>query len=571
MYEYTLHWSPHEKRLESLLHKNMDESGEISKSEEAPFRKVVETDHKSRSSEENFACPSHSSHPTNEVIHSAAVKIPVVFRWGMPMEHLAQAIRLHERCFPIEYSPDYYKWLLQSLTLGIYIGIDDYETLLRESGGSTKDKANRPLPSFFYDMMKDSVLSLLEPKDILIGCISGQLTYCPIPHFSVKKENAPPFGYFVNPAFYIASFAVDSEFRGCGLGSALLDHYMLYVTKKLPIHFDDFLHHRVQVREPHSEDASSKHEDTSTREQGSDTPLVEGTETKLHAIHDCYPLYIQGLGGAAMRFPGFEEKKTFNGNPSTFMDLNSNSDFIQPQPELAEQSLYTLSPASRAIAIALEEARLRSSTLFPNNVGEGLSDAGHIPFLVENTIVQYGVDSGVWLHCLFSDTDVLNFYHKRGFEVAKVIPDYYCIENRWESGALLSYEGPLQGQCSDSLLRDGLRENARTIAAVIAKSTASRSPCTMKDTKGNNLTLPTWWMFGPLRQLIENVDLEYRETCQQIVENSIIATRSAWNSTKSKDREGGMASGVQSKLKCLQSAIGFFFPKFTVAEEKKFH
>jgi ribosomal protein S18 acetylase RimI-like enzyme len=426
-------------------------------------------------------------HPTET---KGSTRIAVRLRWGFEAADLRRVYEMHEDAFPLSYGPAYYEWLLNhdacmglvaTVTAKTYTQFADATTAVEGKGfnvdlmtseedsiplqwfpGYTPSPAGaaagpRPLPpSASQRPLTAEVISERAQVDAMLTDLEyiakrkehAQTKNAPVgtaePHATDADADAytEVIGFilgqcayarhdaghlFTNPTTYIGSFVVDPRFQRCGLGSALLQRFLVYVTQQRPLYAQDYLHY---------------------------------DERKLIAMLVQAQLKKRNTHSVAVA----QEKDSEGARPSTTTTIAAASAAAADKPAKPARFpslLHQIASAYLPEAVTWWEdrqarRRLRAQGLTEDQIDaqrfrDGLApdvltdeEAEEVRREARHFVVQTGMHE-VWLHCLPGNMKATQLYARRGFQLHRLLKDYYDIGTEKYDANLLVYSCGVAG------------------------------------------------------------------------------------------------------------------------------
>ncbi|KPI85476.1 hypothetical protein ABL78_5469 [Leptomonas seymouri] len=440
----------------------------------------------------------------------AAFHIPVQLRWGFDAADLRRVYEMHEDAFPLSYGPEYYEWLLDHDACMALVATVTIETYTRWAGTAVTEENREdgevvlsddvPL-SWLPDCSSSSADGVAGPTAMpppaskrpltaemiheraQVDCALTELEYmaqCKRGDQAEVTEWAQNAGsvsrndhgtssayteiigfilgqcayalhdaghLFTNPTSYIGSFVVDPRFQRCGLGSALLQRFLVYVTRQRPLYAQDYLHYderkliamlvETQLKK------RSKHWDASSAESrggggscgndnGSsckkDDDVATPPITATTATASCTAASSTTSGSAA---PSSAPTPSLSYHLACtyFPEALTWWEDRQARRQLRERGL-----SKEEIDVLRFRDRLSPDALTDEEADEVRRDARRL-------LVQTGMRE-VWLHCLPGNVKAMQLYAHCGFLLHRVIKDYYDVDEKKYDANLLRYSSP---------------------------------------------------------------------------------------------------------------------------------
>lgn len=243
-----------------------------------------------------------------------------------------------------------------------------------EAGAAERDTRKQP--------------STAAPCDVVIGFAIGALGYA---------------GYgaadllCVNPTGYVGFVGVAPAFQSCGIGSALMQHLLHYMTHDLPIHANAYLHYN---------EAGMRR-------------LVCGTSRSDSSTN-----------GSRRNGPSESDAPIARIDAG---DASSSSSSSCQKTQSAACDTDEVSAASAASTSAADKDDEENSGAASACADDDAVDV--------NPIIQYGVRE-VWLHCLHDRPALLNFYRRLHFREVRELRDFYFFKNSVHDAYFLLYTKP---------------------------------------------------------------------------------------------------------------------------------
>lgn len=306
----------------------------------------------------------------------------------------------------------------------------------------------------------------------VIGFILGQCAYA--------RHDAGHL--FTNPTAYIGSFVVDPRFQRCGLGSALLERFLTYVTKQRPLYAQDYLHYderkliamlvKAQVQRRRAPIEAAMAGEAINNSSSSNYNNNTSTETKKEQREEekeedgaRYTKKNNNNGGGS-------GAKSQGGKPSKASRAQNLPSFIEQiiavlfpevlawwEDKRARQRLRARGMTDDEVDAQRFRDCLASDTLSDEEVDEVRRNAQHF-------LVQTGMRE-VWLHCLPGNMKATQLYARRGFRLHRLLKDYYDISGERYDANLLLYSCPVVGGAAAAGEgRDGRRDVAADTTAL---------------------------------------------------------------------------------------------------------
>ncbi|CAC9481348.1 Acetyltransferase_(GNAT)_family_-_putative [Leishmania infantum] len=411
-------------------------------------------------------------------------------RWGVQATELRRLYEMHKDAYPINYTASYYEWLLDHdacMGLMALVTQETYREWIqrwRETKGNTpKTVATQtasaassssspssastapPVPppvsecSMTAEALQEcaQVESIIAEQEriaagkaadsthkgtkslrnsdgsdsaahtVVVGFIIGQIAYA--------RHDA---GHLLsNPTAYIGSFAVDPPFQTCGVGHALLQRFVTYVTQQRPVYAQDYLHYDKRKLIALLADAQVKKRKAGVR------TLLGGTSASA-AGGTCED------GGDGTRHKSYAPSDGPLPPPISSAAPSQSSSRAQAHSSIFQNLLTYLPELQSWIEDRQARLRLRNCGLTEEEIDarrfrdrlapDVLTDeeADEVRREARRFVVQTGVRD-VWLHCLPGNLKATTFYAHRGFVLHRVLKAYYDIDGAPYDALLLHY------------------------------------------------------------------------------------------------------------------------------------
>ncbi|CAG9572519.1 Acetyltransferase_(GNAT)_family_-_putative [Leishmania major strain Friedlin] len=411
-------------------------------------------------------------------------------RWGVQATELRRLYEMHKDAYPISYTASYYEWMLDHdacMGLVALVAQETYREWVqrwRETEGNTPKTVTTqtaraassssspssastapPVPppvsqcSMTAEALQEcaQVESIIAEQEriaarkavdnahkstrslhnsdgsdsaahtVVVGFIIGQIAYA--------RHDA---GHLLsNPTAYIGSFAVDPPFQTCGVGHALLQRFVTYVTQQRPVYAQDYLHYdkrkliallaaaQVKKRKAGAETllgGTAASAAGGTCEDGGD-----GSRHKRDAPSGGpLPPSISPAAPSQSSSPAQAHSSIFQNLLTYLPELQSWIEDRQARLRLRNCGLTEEEIDARRF-----RDRLAPDVLTDEEVDEVRREARCF-------VVQTGVQD-VWLHCLPGNLQATAFYAHRGFVLHRVLKAYYDIGGAPYDALLLHY------------------------------------------------------------------------------------------------------------------------------------
>ncbi|KAG5481093.1 hypothetical protein LSCM1_06773 [Leishmania martiniquensis] len=436
--------------------------------------------------------------------HEATTCIALRLRWGVQAKDLRRVYEMHEDAYPISYTASYYEWLLNHDACIGLVALVTEETYKegtnrwREMNDSTLDAwaaQAAPVASSLSTSLPDSIppagpppasqcrptaealqeraqiLSIIAEQEriaareetdshpegttgvssdagshaaahtVIVGFIIGQIAYA--------RHDA---GHLLsNPTAYIGSFAVDTPFQTCGVGHALLQRFITYVTQQRPIYAQDYLHYDERKLIALLADAQIK-----KRKAGVNELLNSAFASAAAGASDD--------GGDGTR----QVAENPSGAPLSPPPISSATPSplsrpAPPPPSVFQSLVYALLPElqgwmeDRQARLRLRRCGLAEEDIDAQRFRDRLAsdaltdeEAEEVRRGARRFVVETGVRD-VWLHCLPGNLKAIRFYAHRGFRLHRVLTGYYDISGVPYDAHLLHYARSSDGPAAVSV------------------------------------------------------------------------------------------------------------------------
>lgn len=426
--------------------------------------------------------------------HASSSSISLRLRWGFEAADLRRVYALHEDALPLSYGPSYYEWLLDHdscIALVATVTKDTYARCVEAASSSTQDgvsseKADAPLawfPGYTPASAEEAAAGprpvpppasqrrlttevMAEHADVdrclteleyvaqrtqkaagtsrvdasidegrddaayteVVGFILGQCAYA--------RHDA---GHLLtNPTSYIGSFIVEPRLQRCGLGSALLQRFLHYVTELRPVYAQDYLHYderkliamlaAAQLRkrsELSSKAAESSPAATSTDAAGSSSSKEVKTDAAVSTA---------SASTAASTLSSALYQVVAAYLPEAM---------VWWEDRTARQRLRARGLSEAEVDAQRFRERLAPDALTDEEADEVRRDAKHF-------VVQTGVRE-VWLHCLPGNVKANALYAHRSFTLHRVLRGYYDVDGEKYDANLLLYTRPVAAGAAEAV------------------------------------------------------------------------------------------------------------------------
>ncbi|GET87844.1 hypothetical protein, conserved [Leishmania tarentolae] len=437
--------------------------------------------------------------------------VSLKLRWGIQATELRRLYEMHKNAYPISYTASYYQWLLNHDACMALVALATQETY-REwverwgkrdhhtpqtvatpaecPASSSSPSPASTIPPFpppvsqcratsemlqeceqvesviaeqeriamnkDADSMHKDTKSLSNSDDsdsaahtVVVGLIIGQIAYA--------RHDA---GHLLsNPTAYIGSFAVDPPFQACGVGSALLQRFITYVTQQRPVYAQDYLHYdkrklitllaKAQVTKRKAE--MTKSLDTTSASAAGGACEENGSGSRHRDGLSDGPLSPSASSAAPL-----QSSSPAQAHSSIFQSLLTYLPEVQGWIEDRQERRRLRSCGLTEEEVDAQRSRdqLEHDVLTDEEADEVRREACHF-------LVQTGVRD-VWLHCLPGNVKATTFYSHRGFALHRVLKAYYDIGGVAYDAFLLHY---LSGSDEPAALPGASAEVSSTVAA----------------------------------------------------------------------------------------------------------
>ncbi|KPA78618.1 hypothetical protein ABB37_06218 [Leptomonas pyrrhocoris] len=314
------------------------------------------------------------------------------------------------------------------------------------SGSRSEDKKNTP---------EDDDSAYTE----VVGFILGQCGYA-------RHDDGH---LFTNPTSYIGSFVVDPRFQCCGLGSALLQRYLIYATQQRPLYAQDYLHYderkliamlvQAQLKKrsgsPSTADANGNHSHNGSGSKGDNVAAAAKYATS-------------GPSSASAPSP----------LPSLFYQLVSA--YLPETLAWWEDRQTRQRLRERGLSEDQIDAQRFRDLLAPDVLTD--EEADEVRRDARRFVVQTGTRE-VWLHCLPGNAKANLLYARRGFRLHRLLRDYYNVDEEKYDAYLLMYVSPAVVVGTDDGLV-GATQHPLAVAGAAAMGAEMDSVMQQQDSEG---------------------------------------------------------------------------------------
>lgn len=433
-------------------------------------------------------------------------------RWGVQATELRRLYEMHKDAYPISYTASYYEWLLDHdacmglVALVTQATYQEWVQHWRETKGNTPKTVPTQTASAASSSSSPSSASTATPvpppvsqcsmtAEALQECAQVERIIVEQERVAARKEaddahrdtkslrnsdgsdsaaHTVVVGFIIgqiayarhdaghllsNPTAYIGSFAVDPPFQTCGVGHALLQRFITYVTQQRPMYAQDYLHYDKRKLIALLADAQVKKRKAGARALLAGTSASAAGGTCEDGGDDSPHKRDAPSDGAlppSISAAPSQSSSPAQAHPSIFQNLLTYLPELQSWVEDRQARLRLRNCGLTEEEIDEQRARDR---LAPDVLTD--EEADEVRREARRFVVQTGVRD-VWLHCLPGNLNATNFYAHRGFVLHRVLKAYYDIDGTPYDALLLHY---VSGSDGPAALPGASAEFSSTVAA----------------------------------------------------------------------------------------------------------